>query len=149
MTDNNGITISDITANAAIWAPGEPAVISFKFKNGSGSKILSMRIEIVLMVKDFTGSTSTDNIVLTRLIGDEFIMAQVNLANGKSKTYSASFTVPAIAKSYFEENPGVRAVPIYIRYTAGAAYDAFGSAFQIKLCKQSFAVFKVLVLKNG
>ena len=135
MTDNNGITISDITANAAIWAPGEPAVISFKFKNGSGSKILSMRIEIVLMVKDFTGGTSTDTILLTRLVGDEFVMAQVNLANGKSKTYSASFTIPAIAEFYFSENPNIRAVPIYIRYSAGSSYDVFGGTFQIDALK--------------
>lgn len=135
MTDNNGITISDITANAAIWAPDEQAVISFKFKNGAGKKILNMRMDIILMVKDFTGGTSTDTITLAQLVGDGYYMSAVNIANGKSKTYSTSFTIPTVAEQYFSENQNVRAVPIYIRYTATDSDGAYGSAFQIDALK--------------
>ena len=135
MTDNNGITISDITANAAIWAPDEQAVISFKFKNGSGKKILNMRMDIILMVKDFTGGTSTDTITLAQLVGDGYYMSAVNIANGKSKTYSTSFTIPAVAEQYFSENQNVRAVPIYIRYTATDSDGAYGSTFKIDALK--------------
>ena len=135
MTDNNGIVISDITANAAIWAPDEQAVISFKFKNGTGKKILNMRMDIILMVKDFTGGTSADTITLAQLVGEGYYMSAVNIANGKSKTYSTSFTIPTVAEQYFSENQNVRAVPIYIRYTATDSDGAYGSAFQIDALK--------------
>ena len=132
MTDNNGITISNITANAAIWAPDEPATVSFKFKNGSGSKILDLKISIILMAKDFTGAASGSDIVLANVVGTEFIMERVNLANGKSKTYSASFAISGAAEQYFEENAGVRAVPIYIRYTAADSSGSFASTFELE-----------------
>ena len=133
MTDNNGISISNVVASAAVWAPGEQGSISFKFKNGGKTKIIDLMLFIELHVSDFTGTASSSNIVIAKVVGPEFGGAErVNLAAGKSKTYSASFTIPETAAHYFGENTGKRAVPIYINYTATDSDGGFGTEFELE-----------------
>lgn len=126
MTDANGITISNITANAAVWAPGEPVNISFKFKNGSGAKITDLYLGIIVQKTDFSGAASNDKIVLSRVTGEDNFMQRVNLANGKSRTFTATFNVPDAVSAYFTEYPEIRSAPIYIDYLA---HDSSGSGF--------------------
>lgn len=103
------ISISNISANANVWAPGEEVTISFKVKNVSGERIDELRLNIG--IGDENG---------TWVWMYSFAVA-LNIAAGKSKAFSAAFIIDGDSSSveqYFESNLNVRAKSICIRYHA-------------------------------
>ena len=137
MADSNGITISGVITNSDLWVQGETMSLSFAFKNGSGVTIPKLVLEAKLMLKDFTDGSEHTSILLHRIAGTSAISGEsVNLANGKSKTFTAAFAIPDTVTQYFSTYSGVRAVPIYIGYTA---YDTsegnFTSSFRLDNAK--------------
>lgn len=114
----NYVQISNVSASAKNWAPGETGTISFTFTNVSGVLIPQLILDVGLRRSDF-GGTSAD-ITLARLAGKINSVAgeTVNLANGWSKNYTAVFTITDEIAQYFLDYPAVRSVPIYVDYTA-------------------------------
>lgn len=132
--NDSTISISNITVNSALWAPGDEVTISFKLKNVSSKKITKMVLDVKLKRSSFTGETGTDaSILLNRFLGTNNVDGEsINLAAGKSKTFSATFTIPDTVEFYFTDNETVRAVPVYISYTNdSSSADYGGTDFEI------------------
>jgi len=114
------IEISNVVASAKNWVAGETATITFTMKNVSGFRFTKLLLYLVLRRSDFTGDTTGSDlhITLKRILGDEFLTpATVNIVNGASKTYTATFVIPSAVSEYFAANPGTRSVPIYVSYS--------------------------------
>ena len=115
------IEISNVQANAACWAPGETASIQFTLTNGSGVALTRLALAFVLDERDFTGATSGSYalIDLGYAAGTSSLEGEVvNLANGASRTFSASFEINETVAGYFADHSAVRAVPLYLSYSA-------------------------------
>lgn len=115
---DNIVSISDITSNATVWAPGEEVSISFKLKNASTRKFNEMALAVALKKSSFTGTaTGNNDIFLHWILGTASTRpTNVSIAAGKSKTFSATFVVTEQIASYFSENKNIRTVPICIFY---------------------------------
>ena len=124
MAYNDGnVSISNISANAAVWAPGEEITISFKVKNVSGQRIDELSTNIYI---------GDENGTAVWLYGLE---KALNIAAGKSKSFSATFIIDgdnSRVKQYFEANSTVRAKSICIDYHAYLRVDGgVGTTFEL------------------
>lgn len=124
MAYNDGnVSISNISANAAVWAPGEEITISFKVKNVSGQRIDELGINICI---------GDENGTAVWLHG---LAKALNIAAGKSKSFSTTFIIDgdnSRVEQYFEANPTVRAKSICIDYYASLRVDGgVGTTFEI------------------
>lgn len=98
------IEITNVSASAALWAPGQRVNLSITVKNTSGSKFTSMVMRIVADSCSFTGGTSGRYLDLHYLLGTAPLSGEtVNWASGKSKTFTASFLVTDEIAGYFAD----------------------------------------------
>lgn len=136
MTDANGITISNITISVSTLVAGDSLTVSFTLKNGSGVKISQLTAGVRAVLKDFTGASGLVYIPVTNMNVDDAAGAVqlIELANGKSITYSKTFTIPDTIAQQFASYPDTRAIPLYIYYGAdtSSSLGDFAGSWEIE-----------------
>lgn len=126
------IEISNVTASAALWAPGQRVNLSFTAKNTSSTKFTRVVLAVVADSISFTGGTGGRYIYLDYLLGTAPLAGEtVNWDSGKSRTFSSSFLITDEIAGYFADYPSVRAVPLKLNINAlneniGGAMDIPG-----------------------
>lgn len=121
MADGNGMTFTNISFSRNLCIPGETLTFSVTVKNGSGVNIPDFRISLAVKKSDFTGNENDRHIVYTAMV-----LSWTDFAKGKTINLSKTEQILTKLGDYFAAYPDVRAVPVYIAYTA---YDTSAGNF--------------------
>lgn len=113
MADGNGMTFTNISFSRNLCIPGETLTFSVTVKNGSGVNIPDFRISLAVKKSDFTGNENDRHITYTAMV-----LSWTDFPKGKTMNFPRTEQILENLSDYFAAYPDVRAVPVYIAYTA-------------------------------